>query len=136
MTTYADPAAAVQTGIYERLSTDATLDVYDDVPEGASKPYVVIGECTSVEDSAHGSPGRSTDATIHTWTEALGFASGNAIAARVVALLAKQHAALDAEVTGHKVWRVDHEFSQTLRDPDPNVRHRVDRFRIWTRQEA
>lgn len=139
MTTYSDPADAVQVGLYELLSGDVTLaalaDVYDDIPEGAAKPYVVIGEITAVEDSAHGSPGRATDTTLHTWTEALSFRPGNQIAARVVALLAKQHVALDALVDGHAVWRVDHEFSQTLRDPDPNIRHRVDRFRIWTRQE-
>lgn len=141
MTTYNDPADALQVGLYELLNGDATLgdlaDVYDDVPEGALMPYVVVGEITSVEDSAHGAPGRATDATLHTWTDALSFRPGNQIAARVVALLAKQHAALDAAVDGHVVWRVDHEFGQTLRDPDdPNVRHRVDRFRIWTRQEA
>jgi len=31
---------------------------------------------------------------------------------------------------------VRHEFSQTLRDPDRTIRHRMDRFRIYTTQEV
>ena len=140
-TTYSDPADALQVGLFELLDGDATLGalvagVFDDVPESAARPYVSIGEMTSTEDSVHGGPGRETAAVIHTWTDAQSFRPGNQIAARVVELLARQHVALDALVDGHEVWRVEHEFSQTLRDPDPTVRHRVDRFRIWTSQEA
>ena len=141
MTTYSDPADALQVGVFELLDGDATLGalvtgVFDDVPEATARPYVSIGEMTSTEDSAHGAPGRETAALIHTWTDAQSFRPGNQIAARVVALLARQHAALDALVDGHVVWMIEHEFGQTLNDPDPTVRHRVDRFRIWTRQEA
>lgn len=135
-----DPADALQVGLYELLSGDATFaalaDVYDSVPEDAEPPYVVIGEMMSTDDSAHGSNGRSTAATLHTWTRAESNRPGNQIAERAVELLARQHAALDAEVAGHVVWMIEHEFAQTLVDPTPGIRHRVDRFRIWTRQEA
>jgi hypothetical protein len=134
-----DPADALQVGLYSLLSGDATLaalaDVYDEVPEDAEPAYVVLGEMLSLPDGAHGAHGRETSAVLHTWTRAPSSRPGNAIGARLVALLARQHAALDAEVTGHTVWMIEHEFAQTLRDPEPGIRHRVDRFRVWTRQE-
>jgi energy-converting hydrogenase Eha subunit B len=134
-----DPTDAIQAGLYTVLSGDAALSllvtgVYDGVPETVSPAYVIIGETLTAPDGVHGTEGRQTAATIHTWTRTPGFKSANAIGARVVALLWHQHAALDTVVTGHTVWRVEHEFSQTLTDPEPLVRHRVDRFRIWTFQ--
>ena len=135
-----DPADAVQVGIYELLSGDVTLTalaaVYDFVPENAEPDYVVIGEMLSTPDGAHGSHGRQTSAVLHTWTRANSHRPGNAIGARIVALLNRGDAALDPLVDGHTVWMVEHEFAQTLIDPEPGIRHRVDRFRIWTRQEA
>lgn len=136
----ADPADAIQAGIFALLSGDATLaalaGVYDGVPEGTEPPYVVIGEMLSSPDGAHDGHGRQTTAVLHTWTRAESHRPGNEIGARLVALLWGQHAALAAVVTGHTVWRVDHEFAQTLDDPEPGIRHRVDHFRIWTSQEA
>ncbi|HMA26082.1 MAG: DUF3168 domain-containing protein [Solirubrobacterales bacterium] len=137
--TTVDPADALQAGLYALLSQDTELaalaDVYDYVPEDAAMPYIVIGEMTSADDSAHGSPGRQTQATFHTWARARGFQAANEIGAAIVALLARQQADLDAQVADHTVWAIRHDFSQTLRDPDPEVRHRVDRFAIFTRQD-
>lgn len=136
-----DPADAIQAGIFAILDGDSTLGdvingVFDSVPSEDAPPYVVIGEMLSSPDGTHEGEGRQTLATLHTWTKAESFAPGNVIGARVVALLWHQAANLDAQVAGHKVWRVDHEFSQTLLDPQPGIRHRVDRFRIWSSQEA
>lgn len=132
-----DPADALQEGLYDLLTGDATLDgliggVYDGAPEEVEPPYVVIGEMNSTPDGVHGKEGRATSAVLHTWTRAESHRPGNQIGARLVALLTHQEAVLDALVAGHTVWRVEHEFSQTLVDPEPGIRHRVDRFRIWT----
>lgn len=134
-----DPADAIQVGLYDLLSGDLTLaglvnGVFDGVPEGVELPYVVIGEMQSIGDGTHDGEGRQTTATLHSWTRAESFAPANAIGARIVELLWHRHADLDLVVDGHKVWRVDHEFAQTLVDPEPGIRRRVDRFRIWTSQ--
>lgn len=135
-----DPADALQVGVYTVLSGDATLaslaTVHDGVPEGVAPPYVVIGEMMSTPDGVHSREGRQTVATVHSWTRSEGMATANAIGGRVVALLQHRHAALDLVVPGHKVWMVGHEYAQTLDDPEPGIRHRVDRFRIWTTQES
>lgn len=133
-----DPADALQVGLYDLLTGDAALaalaDVYDGVPEDVEPDYVVIGEMLSLPDGTHDANGRATDAVLHTWTRAESHRAGNAIGARLVALLTHQAAALDALVAGHDVWHVAHEFSQTLVDPEPGIRHRIDRFRIRTSQ--
>lgn len=135
-----DPADALQVGLYTLLSGDPDLaslaNVYDGPPEGTQGDYVVIGEMMSTPDGAHGSHGRQTAATLHTWTRAVSHRPGNRIGARLAALLTHNEEALDPLVAGHKVWMIEHEFAQTVVDPEPGVRHRVDRFRIWTRQEA
>jgi len=132
-------------GIYELLTGDATLvalilGVYDGVPEDIELAdgdgYVVVGELLATPDGTHDGHGRQTSAVLHTWTRAESHRPGNAIGGRLAALLTSQAVALDALVDGHKVWRVAHEFAQTLVDPEPGIRHRIDRFRIWTSQDA
>lgn len=136
-----DPADALQVGIFGLLSGDATLGalitgVYDGAPEDVEPAYVVIGEMMSTPDGTHGGEGRQTSAVLHAWTRADSHRPGNQIGARLAALLVHQEGSLDPLVTGHRVWRVEHEFAQTLIDPEPGIRHRVDRFRIWSSQEA
>ena len=137
-----DPTDALQLGIYQLLLADAALEtlidgrVYDGPPESASPAYVVLGEIVATMDGVHGRDGRQTVATLHTWTASEGYRPANLIGSRLVALLGHGHQALDALVPGHRVWRSIHDFSQTLDDPEPGLRHRVDRFRIWTSQET
>lgn len=132
----ASPLNPLQIALYERLTGDAELmglvtGVFDHAPEGQAQPYVTIGETLSTPDNAHGVFGRQVVATVHVWTRARGNAPGQAIAARIVALL--DHRPLS--VVGHRVVSVRCEFDQALRDPDPEIRHHVLRFRITTTQE-
>lgn len=136
-----DPADALQAGVYELLSSDATLTglvtgVYDGVPEDEELDYVVLGTMTSSPSGDHDAEGRETVLDIDSWTRAEGFKTANTIGARIVALLWHRNAELDAVTDGHRVWRVEHEFAQTLRDIEPGVRRRVDRFRVWTKEDA
>lgn len=133
---YADPADALQVGIYDLLTgANIGADVFDHVPESAALPYVEVGEFTSTEESVHGGPGRQTVCVLHTWTRARSHFPGNTIGAAIVAALTRQQDTLDPLVDGHTVWSIEHEFSQNLKDPDLEIRHRIDRFRVHTRQE-
>lgn len=138
-----DPVQAVQVGIRALLLADSTLtaiigarSVWDEPPEDEQMPYVHIGETTTIPYGVHTGQGRQVAATLHSWAKAKSAAPVNEIGARLVALLDHQHAALDAATSGVTVWRVIHEFSQTLRDPDRTIRHRIDRFRVYTTQEV
>lgn len=135
MTTPDTPLGPIQEAVYGVLAADAALGglvsgVFDEVPETAAYPYVVIGEALEQPDNRHGTFGRQTVITLHVWSKSRGFAEGNAIASRVVALL--DHQPLTVVGRHHVVTR--YEFSQTLRDPEPHVRHIPIRFRILTEQ--
>jgi hypothetical protein len=140
VTTVTDPLDAMQAGIRAVLLADAGLvalvgqRVYDEPPEDVPFPYVHIGESTSIPDGTHDSPGYQVAATLHSWAKARSMRPVNEIGARLVAALNLQEAAVDAAVTGLTVWRVWHEFAQTLRDPDRTIRHRIDRFRFFVHQ--
>ncbi len=136
MTTPTTPVPEIQTAIYRRLTGDATLTalvtgVLDDVVESQAHPYVVLGEAIETPDNAHNRFGRQVVATLHVWSRFRGFSQALAIAGRLVELLDHQPMTL----TGHVVVSVRHEFTQTLRDPDPEIRHVPVRFRITTEQE-
>ena len=138
--TAVDPADDVQVGLFALLDGDTQLSslvtgVFDDVPEDQPHPYVVIGEALSTPANVHGRHGRQVVSTLHTWTRARSHRPGNQIGARLVALLAQGQTVLDPFVDGHVVWMINHEFHQNLRDPNREIRHRVDRFRIWTSQD-
>lgn len=129
-----DPADAIQAGIFALLDAGLNVGVYDGPPEDVDPDYVTIGPMLSSPDGTHDGEGRQTVAVIDTWTKAESFKSANDIGAAIVALLWHRAVELDAVVAGHTVWRVEHEFSQTLVDPQPGIRHRVDHFRIWSSQ--
>lgn len=137
-----DPCQAVQVGVRAVLLGHAPLvsllfddqSVWDEPPEDGGFAYVHIGEATAIPDGTHSGQGRQVVETIHSWDKARTAESVNAIGAEIVAALDYQHAALDAAVEGVTVWMVRHEFSQTLRDPDRTIRHRIDRVRIYVSQ--
>jgi hypothetical protein len=136
-----DPAKALQIGIYQRLTGDAELmglvtGVWNEAPEDQDLDYVVVGtRKQSIPDDVHGRHGRQNIVDVDTWTRARSSIPGDNIGARVVELLTRQHEALDALVDGHVVWMAKWEFSQSLVDPDRELRHRTDRFRFHTSQD-
>ena len=136
-----DPVQAIQIGMRALLLADGTLtaligeqSVWDEPPEDEEMPYVHIGEATSIADGTHSGQGRQVAATLHSWAKARSAKAVNDIGTRLVAVLDLQETALDAVTSGVTVWMIRHEFSQTLRDPNREIRHRIDRFRIWTNQ--
>lgn len=136
-----DPVDAVQIGIRAVLLAVPALvaiigpqGVWDEPPEDEPFPYVHIGEATSIPDGTHSGQGRQVVPTLHSWARARSARAVNQIGALVVAALDLQEATLDAATSGVTVWMLRHEFSQTLRDPNREIRHRIDRFRIYTSQ--
>lgn len=146
------PVNAVQRVIVALLRGDATLSallatakgitptapaVVDDVQEGQLYPYIAIGDHLSTPDNDLTSFGRQVTETLHVWTKTRSMTPGQTIADRVALLLDHQDAALTALLTplGHRCVRVSSEFDQALRDPDPQIRHHILRFRIITAME-
>lgn len=129
------PIDEIQTAVYGVLSGDATLGgmvtgVFDEVPEGTAFPYVTLGEDLEQPANSHDRFGRETVLTLHVWTRSRGSIEAKRIASRVIALLDHQ----PLTIVGHHHVATRYEFSQTLRDPEPHVRHVPIRFRIVTEQ--
>lgn len=132
------PMADIQTALYQRLTAPGVglgAVVYDYVPEGeaASWPYVTIGEAIETPANAHDFIGRDTTVNLHVWSRYRGFTEANTVANRITALLDHRPGELDVG-PGQYVTSIRFEFSQTLRDTDPEVRHVAIRFRIRTAQ--
>jgi hypothetical protein len=145
------PVFAVQRAIVAILRDDATMAtllasvkgvptavpaVVDGPAEGQAYPYVAVGEQLSIPDNDMTSFGREVTATLHVWTKTRSMATGQAIADRITALLDHQVATVDARLIplGHRCVRVEQEFDQALKDPDPEIRHHILRFRFVTQQ--
>jgi hypothetical protein len=132
------PAFPIQTAVYTLLDADVdesgagTLGalgvegVFDEVTEGTNKPYVVVGEAYETPDNSHDRKGRRTVITIHVWSDQQGFKESVEIADRIVDLL--DHTSLTITGWTHIATRFD--FMQTLRDPDPDIRHVPIRFAV------
>lgn len=128
------PELPVQTAVFQLLTADTELTnqagVHDYVPEDATYPYVEIGETTTTDDSAHDRFGRSQVFTVHVWSKHRGHSEVLTIGNRVIELLDHQ----PLTISGFDHIFTHFEFSQTLDDPDPLIRHGVYRFRITTEQ--
>jgi hypothetical protein len=125
----------LQRAIYTKLTGDSTLSgmagIYDEVPEGAPYPRVVIGETTEVPDEEHGRGGVRATTTLHIWSRYAGNKEAAAVLAEVNRLLHRQPLA----VAGFTDVSIAHQYHAFMRDPDPDIRHVPVRYRVWLTEE-
>ena len=122
---------ALQTTIYSTLSSDNTLTstlgagVYDEVTEGATYPFVALGEETAIDYSTKDLDGGETTINVHIWSQYKGSKETKQIMDRIHDLLHDSN----LSVTGFNLRNLRFEFSDIMRDPDGVTRHGVMRFR-------
>jgi hypothetical protein len=130
------PQWGLQQAVYARLNGDANLTttlgaaVYDDPPDGAGFPYVVIGEFTEVVNDTMGRTGRDLALTVHAWSQYEGAKQVRQIMSRLDVLLDRWL----PTVTGWHATHMLQEFAETMRDPDGVTRHGVARYTIHLHQ--
>ena len=141
------PESPLQRAVVALLRADPTLTgllasvkgsappipaVVDEVREGQPKPYVQIGDHLSTPGGDLSRFGRIVTMTLHVWTKAGSMGPGQAIADAVARLLDRQDRALSVllAASGHRCVRIEFQFSQALKDPDPEIRHHTVRFRV------
>lgn len=105
---------------------DASVSVYDDVPENTAYPYVILGEETTANNGSKTVDGVEHTITIHVWSQYRGRREIKEIMESVYSLL---HEA-DISVTGASLVHIRQEFSNTLMENDGITRHGVMRFRV------
>ena len=122
---------ALQTTIYSTLSSDNTLTstlgsgVYDEVVEGATYPFVALGEETAIDYGTKDINGGETTINVHIWSQYKGSKETKQIMDRIHDLLHDSN----LSVTGFNLINLRFEFSDIMRDPDGVTRHGVMRFR-------
>ena len=122
---------ALQTAIYSTLSNDNNLTstlgagVFDEVTEGATYPFVLLGEETAIDYGTKDLVGGETTINIHIWSQYKGSKETKNIMDRIHDLLHDS----DISVSGFNLINLRFEYSDIMRDPDGVTRHGVMRFR-------
>lgn len=119
----------IQKAVFAKLSA-LSYPVYDDVPDNAAAPYVVIGDDTLIEFDSDGISGFEATVTIHTWSTYRGKKQIKEMQGAIYDLL---HRA-ELIVSGYNFIGCDSEYSESLLDADGVTRHGVQRFRILIRE--
>lgn len=119
--------ATVQTSIYSALSgAPATYPVYDAVPQGVVKPYIVIGEYTVQPDDELATATSDTSLNLHTWSTASGKSQTHA-------MLDFIRARLDGQTISGS-WLCTEDFNDILEDPSSTasarIFHGIARYRV------
>lgn len=130
------PTFGVQTALYTRLGADEALlalakGVYDEVPEDAVLPYVVLGDAVETPDNDHTSFGAVVVVTFEIWSDYRGTREITAIAGRMCEVL--DHQPLD--VVGHKVIAVRSMQLQPMKEAIARIRRATQRFQVVTQQK-
>lgn len=106
--------------------TSITTKVFDDVPEGTSYPYVIIGEETAINFGTKDKDANEHTLTIHVWSQYRGRKEIKNIMSQIYTILHNT----DITVSGASLVNIRHEFEQTLLEADGITRHGVMRFRV------
>jgi hypothetical protein len=120
----------VQKAIFTKLKTALSTTVYDNVPDNAVAPYVVIGDDTFVQMDTDLIVGFEATVTIHSWSKYRGRAEVKTIMGNIYDAL---HRA-EFTVQGYNLLGCDCEYSETFLESDGVTRHGVQRFRILIRE--
>lgn len=134
---------ALQSGIFATLDADATLDslcngrAYDEPPQPADYPYVLVGDQTEVPDDAFGRQGRECTSLVHIYSAYSGAKEALAIAEAVADAL-DDATGSSITVAGYDVVCCRHEGTTIAVEQVSDgtaLRHAVVSFRVWLEEQ-
>lgn len=131
------PAEALQRHVYTVLADDVTLgglgcEVFDETPEQATTPYLVLGEFDELADDTHDRTGALVTITVHGWSRYAGYAE---LQDCLAAARTRLHRTRPA-VPGYTDVSILHEQTLYQRDPEPELRHGIGTFTARMTQES
>ena len=110
------PMNALQQGVYsiltEKQEGDDVFPVYDDVPEGASLPYVTIGAFTCKQTDNKMADIKDISLQLHIWSEYNGKSEVNRIADDITGILTAWP--IDLSSSGFEVINQDVDFFEAF----------------------
>ncbi|SFE54635.1 Protein of unknown function [Actinopolyspora alba] len=119
----------LQHTVYRRLADSTALaelgcDVYDEVPEAAEPPYLVLGEFTEDAADSHTTVGSIVTVTMHAWSKYRGYRE----TARILDAADRALHRTRPTVDGYRDVGITVQNRQYQRDPDPTLRHGIARY--------
>lgn len=123
---FSDPLLDLGALLIQQITLFADVPVYDNVPQGAEPPYIVLGEAVNAMNDTDGYNGFNILYPIHVWSEYRGKAETLAIQTLIYKALHRGKFSL----SGYTCIAVTQESIQVLNDPDGITRHGVQQFRI------
>ena len=118
-------STVTQTAIKTALDAAAlSAPVYDDVPQGAAYPYIVIGDDVATDRSTDTVLGRRVAVVVHTWSEYRGKKEIKEMQGAIEDAL--ERAILT--IQGYNFVTIDLESAETFVDSDGRRRHGVQTF--------
>lgn len=122
----------LQRTIYRQLVAEApSLNIYDDVPQKTSYPYVSIGEVVHTEFNTDTELGMSASVIIHTWSRERGRKETKQMQNLVYNALNRRNLI----ITGYHFISCEFVDSQTFVENDGKTRHGVQEFVILYDEE-
>lgn len=120
--------SGLQAAVYAKLNAVGALTgkVFDHVPQGTAKPYVVLGDWTGNEFDTDDTNGVEPTLTIHVWSDKRGMKEIQELMDAVRGALHDQ----SYTVADETVVLAFFEFFQTMVETDGLTRHGVQRFRF------
>jgi hypothetical protein len=129
---------ALQRGIYEALAGFSGLTtllggarIYDDAPQGAAFPFIILGQSVVRDWSTGTEVGAEHELTLHVWSRTGGKKQVQEIIEAIRAALHDQPLML----ADHHLINLRHEFSEARLDPDGDTFHGIVRYRAVTEPE-
>ena len=118
----------IQKAIFQRLNSSpgSGYTVYDDVPEDAEFPYIVVGDGSSIPFDTKDTNGSEASVVVHSWSRFDGREEVKQIMGEIYDLL---HEA-EFGVQGHDTILCLVEFQETFLEPDGRTRHGIQRFNL------
>ncbi len=111
---------------FTRIEAETAYTVYDDNPEQAAYPYIVMGEITARDWSAKSEPGQEVYATVHIWSQYKGRKEADDMSDGVLQALTKRP--LDLSPDFGEVLGVFDSYDLII-DIDGKTRHGILRMR-------
>ncbi len=105
-----------------RVEAETTYTVYDDIPEQAAYPYVVMGEMTARDWSDKFEPGQEVYSTLHIWSQYAGRKEADEMADGILQALTKSK--LDLGANFNAVLGVFESYDLII-DIDGKTRHGI-----------
>ncbi|MGC1711744.1 MAG: DUF3168 domain-containing protein [Methyloceanibacter sp.] len=129
---------ALQRSVYRALAGSSALTtllggarIYDDAPQGASFPFITLGQSVIRDWSTGTEHGAEHSLTLHVWSRSGGKKQVHEIIEAIRSVLHDKPLLL----TDHYMINLCHEFSEARLDPEGDTFHGIVRYRAVTEPE-